>query len=83
MSAKRKNEGGFNLDQTGLGGAKSRSESFVTFRNGHLQLDVRGYLRSEEGKKSVAKVIRLSRDIPRKPKEAKSDEHALPDGTPA
>ncbi|WP_426281653.1 hypothetical protein [Lysobacter soli] len=68
MSAKRKSE-------TGETGSVQRTQqkvvkkTYVTFRNGHLQLDVRGYLNSREGRDSVTRVIKLSKGMPRKPKD--------------
>lgn len=51
---------------TRAGRAKSPDQlrTFVTFRNGHMLLDVRGLLLSKEGSASAKRVINRSKALP-------------------
>jgi len=68
MALKRKSE------PKGLEAASLRvtqrdlARTFVMFKNGHMQLDVKGLLRSKEGKESVKRVIKQSTYLPQREK---------------
>lgn len=80
MSAKRKDEAK-GLEATQRSKLSGRfSKTFVTFRNGHMHLDVKGYLASREGRESVQKVIRLSQGLPQKPQKKKRAEESQEPG---
>lgn len=49
-------------------GLKPAGKNYVTFRKGHLQVDVRGFIKSDAGKASVESVIR--RAPGKKPEDA-------------
>jgi hypothetical protein len=49
-------------------GLKSSGKNYVTFRKGHMQVDVGSFIRSRSGKDSVKNVIRHS------PRKAESDQ---------
>lgn len=65
MSAKRKNE----AKDPDVAPRRERTKTFVTFRNGHMHLDVKGFLSSREGRESVQKVIQLSNGLPQKKRD--------------
>ena len=41
-------------------GLEAQSFNYVTFRKGHMQVDVKSFVRSRSGQKSVARVIKHS-----------------------
>jgi hypothetical protein len=57
-------------------GLFKEAKTFVTFQNGHMQLDVKGFLSSREGRESVQQVIRQSKSIPQSNRDKEKPEPA-------
>lgn len=57
-----------------LQGSGKRTATFVHFNTYHLQLDLSGFLKSEEGKKSLDTVVNLSKKMPTLPIAQEKDQ---------